>query len=422
MHFFKFLLGLIVCGFMLTMHSASGQSHDDIAREIQRISEERKRHLLESGMLDDLAPLQQHDNTYRDNARALSTQSMLDMSDAMVRYGFADETQAAHFTETGEYGISDDLNTQEPRQMYVSFSMGEANLKAAIQSAAEQGAVVFFNGLKPGDRTIDDMMSSIHQIIEGMGVIPNIRFNPYGFEYFGITQAPTLTYSQNGYTTLVSGILSFDWLEQQHLSEGSNTDFGVQGPVNDVAERNLLDEIEERYNALDMERQKEQAIARFWQRQQFQHLPSATENDVWHLDPTVRVNEDITNGRGEVLARAGTVVNPLQMVPIQSTYITFDATDTDQVSFVRRYLTDNTRQGRIMLIASRIDQSRGWEHLQALRDDFEREIFMLQREMVSRFQLNALPSVITTDLETFTLKIEQFAVRAPENELGEIHP
>lgn len=407
MRFTKLIVALSVGGILFTLQAHS-QSHEEMAREVKRISEERARQMLEAGLLDDVVPPERQDNPFTENVNALSTQSMLDMSDAMVRYGFADEQQAAAFSEQSGYGSSANLNTSEPRQMYVSFAMGEDNLRAAIQSAARQGAAVFFNGLKPGDRTIDDMMASVHQVIDGIDNLPNIRFNPYGFEYYGIETAPTLTYTADGYTTMVSGITGFEWLEDRHFEEGTDHDFGEYGPTVEVSERNLLDEIEERYNALDMEKRKQQAVARFWERQDFQSLPQATEDETWYIDPTVRVNEDITNPNGEVLARAGTVVNPLRNAPMHATYITFDATSVEQLEFVERYLSENSFSGTVMLITSRIDRGEGWDHLQSLRDNFQREIYMLQKEMVSRFGIKALPTVISTDMEKYALKIQQF--------------
>ncbi|MCO4319948.1 TrbC family F-type conjugative pilus assembly protein [Aliidiomarina quisquiliarum] len=411
MQFIKLAILLSMTAFIVDAQSQE-QSNEEIAREIQRISEERARQLIESGMLDDIKPPSRRENRHQENAEALSTQSMLDMSAAMARYGFATEEQAAAFVEPTEYGQSDNLNTLEQRQMYVSFAMGESNLRAAIQSASRQNAAVFFNGLKPGARTIDDMMAAVHQVIEGMENIPNIRFNPYGFEYFNISKAPTIAYSNDGVTTLAAGITGFEWIEQRHGVESEH--LGEHGPTVDVSERNLLDEIEERYNALDMEQKKEQAVAQFWHRQSFQDLPQSTENERWFIDPTVRVNQDITNPRGEVLAKAGTVVNPLRNAPMHNTYITFDATQEDQVAFVEKYLSENSFQGRVMLITSKINREEGWNHLQSLRDQFEREIYMLQKEMVTRFDIRALPTVITTDLERFVLRVEQFELGEPD--------
>lgn len=159
-----------------------------------------------------------------------------------------------------------------------------------------------------------------------------------------------------------------------------------------------------------MEKQKEQAVERFWHRQEFATLPPADESEHFRINSTVKVREDITNPSGDVLARAGDVVNPLEQAVEPRTYVVFDSRSEKQMRWLTDYLEGDEVRGRVMLIATRLSRDEGWEHLQELHNYLQQRVYMLQPQMIERFQLSASPAVIQTNLTDAVFEIQQVAL------------
>jgi len=383
-------------------------AQDDM-QQLKKISEERKREIVASGILDSLRPPKASENRYTEDAKKLSSKSLLDMTDSMVENGMATREQADAFVNKGKKGASASPGDRN-RQLYVSFSIPDNRLKELFKSAARQDAVVFFNGLEPGMTSIDDMMKRVAPLLNGQENPPQVRFNPYKFHEYEVTSVPTIVYQKEGVSAIASGITDFDWLIGQHERLDKTKNFGKYGPVTAVIEKNLIEEIEERYNALNMEERKREAVANFWKNQEYTVLPTATEDSTHYINPTVKVTKDIKNARGDVLAMAGEVINPLKNQSFGSTYIIFNPLVPEQLHWLKDYLKDTNQKGRKMLIATEIKQEGGWEFRRNLVREFDQEIFMMQEEMVNRFKVTAVPAVVTTDLKRLVLKVQQFGV------------
>ena len=195
--------------------------------------------------------------------------------------------------------------------------------------------------------------------------------------------------------------------ERAEELEDGLTNLGVQGPVRPVEEKSLLLEIQERLSNIDWEAKKKAAIDNFWRKKEFHHLPKAQEDDEWFIDPTIKVTKDIVNPRGDQLAYKGQVLNPLNHATTNLVIYAFDAKDMDQLNWVLKKLKE-PQPGQVMLMTSRLDKERGWKHLDAIRGTFKQDVYLLPEEIVSKFQLSALPARISTDLEKGLLQVKQF--------------
>lgn len=393
---------------LTTLIHISAFAQDDL-QQLKKISEERKRDVVASGILDSLRPPKASENRYTEDAKKLSSQSLLDMTDSMVENGLATREQADAFVNKGDKADSTSPGDRK-RQLYVSFSIPDKTLRNLFKSASKQNAVVFFNGLEPGMKSIDDMMRRVAPLLKGIDNPPQVRFNPYKFHEYEVTTAPTIVYQKDDISAIASGITDFDWLIGQHERLDETKNFGKYGPVSPVIEKNLIEEIEERYNALDMGKRKREAVANFWKNQKYTVLPTATEDSTHFINPTARITKDIKNARGDVLAMAGEVINPLKNRSVGSTYIIFNPLVPEQLQWLRTYLMKNKTQGRTMLITSEMKHKGGWSFRRKLVSEFEQEIFVMQEEMVNRFKVTAVPAVVTTDLERLVLKVQQFGI------------
>lgn len=296
------------------------------------------------------------------------------------------------------------------KAIFVSFSMTNKELYDAFSEAGQTGAEIYFNGMHPDDENIGQTMRRLQKMAGDLEVRPSARFHPKAFEEFQVQSVPYIISVSKGRSLSVAGVLNFAWLEEKGNEKQGRHHFGTQGAVRPVIERNLLEEIELRLSRIDFEEKKKQAVAKFWSKQKFITLPRAQKNDAWMIDPTVKVTKDIVNPKGEVLARKGDIVNPLDAVPALNTYVLFNARDVKQLEWAYEQKTSGKLVGTVMFLSSELDSEKGWDHLTALRDQFKQEIYMVPKEMVERFNITGLPAIVSTDLERKMLKVQQFSL------------
>lgn len=424
MRFYKLLIValVIVVTPNLIALASSGEPAIDM-EALKELSLQRQQEVIDSGVLKDISEnATQSYKDYEAAAKMARTRSLLDMRGAMTDYDLMTEEEANRFAgggncAPGEGGDEDSSCSRggvpnETRQIYVSFSMSDAELLNVFRRAYQQDAIVFFKGLRPDMRLIDEMNHAVGAITSKLdGKIPTIRFNPTGFEAYDVNSAPSIVYVSGGRYTKAEGILGFDFLKEKHETLDKTMDLGAYGATREVIERSLLEEIEERYANLDGEKLKERAINNFWPKQQFTRLPEAESSQVHFIDPTVKVSKDITNPQGQVLAYAGTVINPLAQNPVNTAYIVFNPKSEQQMEWALKWLNENQSDfHRVMVIASEIHKENGWDHLSEVRDYLRHEIFILPKEMKDRFAISAVPTIVSTDLTRNVLRVEQVKI------------
>ncbi|MFA0108142.1 hypothetical protein AB4441_24530, partial [Vibrio splendidus] len=121
------------------------------------------------------------------------------------------------------------------------------------------------------------------------------------------------------------------------------------------------------------------------------------------FDPTVIATGDVKAVNGLILAKKGELINPLKplknhdIVPAHLTMFVFDATDEQEVEFVK-YMSLNESRGKVKLISTRIDKDRGFDHISELNKKFTYDVTILTKEVIDRFDLEVTPTrLISTD-------------------------
>lgn len=342
---------------------------------------------------------------YMDAANQLSNTSMAGMRNGLEKQLNVSKSEADNFYG-GDVGTKDDEFA-----IFISFSMTEPEIKDALRTAAASGAKVYLKGLKQGHESIMQTMKDIRRIATGIDTPPETRFNPKAFDTFNVTQVPTIIYETKGKTYLAKGIMNLGWLKGKAIDGEDDGDLGVKGPTYPVKEQSIIDLMQQRLAKYDWEGQKQKTIKSFWSRQQFELLPPAKLDKVWFINPTVKVKADVVNPRGDVLARAGDVINPLDIPTGQQTFLLFDATDNQQLEWATKEFA-KTHNGPVVLMTSQISKDKGWDHLNSLRAHFKQETYLIPKELIKRFHLTALPVLITPDTSKKVFRVEQFEMEA----------
>ena len=282
---------------------------------------------------------------------------------------------------------------QPLKVLFISFSLGESVLKGIFEDASGQDDVLLvFRGPKP-DQKLPALFAELKRLLNGIDPLPNIVIDSTRFQKWGVSSVPAIVVESGDKALLQSrGVSGLTWLNDK-LKAGASGDLGRLGEVYDIAEIDLLDEIKRRMAAIDWRQKQQQAIARFWEQQKFEHLPTVQEDRDRTLDLTITAPRDLTAPNGQMIIRAGQIVNPLDKMQFGLCLVVFDATDKTQISFARQ-LSCQDKQARVMYLASAFPRQDGWESLKTLETALHAPVYLLTPDVRSRFQLQRVPAIV----------------------------
>jgi conjugal transfer pilus assembly protein TraW len=274
----------------------------------------------------------------------------------------------------------------------VSRSLGTEALRAIFRAASGRDVRFLFRGVAPGERLMD-MIKAIHALLDGIDPVPAVAIDPTVFREAGATVVPLLiARGPNGELARVTGLTAPAWLREQ-LQAGARGDLGVRGPAIAISEADLIEELQRRVAALDMDALREGAIKRFWQRATFDTLPVVTEPRERTIDPTITASADVLLPDGTKVIQAGASVNPLDHVPFTHRLIVFDASDPRQVETARR-LGETDRPQRPLYLATTFDRAQGWDGLRTVEDRLDEPVYLLTPDVRTRFALERVPALV----------------------------
>lgn len=121
-------------------------------------------------------------------------------------------------------------------------------------------------------------------------------------------------------------------------------DYGQQGTVFPVIERDLLEQIHARLTAMEKSGEtarlnqelKRRTVTKVERPEPVAGLVHAQTARKWSFDPTITLETDIRGAKGELIHARGTRVNPLDSVPLRAELLFFDGDDPDQLAWALR--------------------------------------------------------------------------------------
>jgi conjugal transfer pilus assembly protein TraW len=290
-------------------------------------------------------------------------------------------------------GLATQPQGKPVRVMFVSFSLGDPVLKGIFQEASGQEDVLLvFRGPKPGQK-LPGFFADLKALLKDIEPLPNIVIDPTRFQKWKVTTVPEIVVEAQGMALLrVKGVTSLDWVKSRQNARRQG-DLGRFGEVYDLAEIDLLEAIKSRLATLDGPRLKQQAIARFWQKRQFEVLPASREDRDRLIDLTVTAPRDLMAPNGKLIIRAGHTVNALDQLAFGLCLIVFDATQPAQLDTVRQ-LSCRDQNARVLYLATELSREDGWEGLQSLETRLDAPVYLLTPDVRQRFQLQYVPAVV----------------------------
>jgi conjugal transfer pilus assembly protein TraW len=140
-------------------------------------------------------------------------------------------------------------------------------------------------------------------------------------------------------------------------SAGQASDHGVVGQTFPVIETDLLSVIEQRLQNLQASGGIDRMNAEFARRAEAKvrrptpvaGITPATQARVWAFDPTIIIEKDVKDQKGNFVARAGQTVNPLDFVAMHQALVFVDGDDKAQMEWATSEYSD--LKAKIILVS-----------------------------------------------------------------------
>lgn len=269
---------------------------------------------------------------------------------------------------------------------------------------------VVLRGLPCGRRTLGDLVRYLRRLAGEKGELPGIMLDPPRFRRYGVTVAPTLVYERDGKAVAwARGTMNARWFLERVEREKLTGDIGQWGPTEPIAERDLIEEMQERLAQVDFQALKERAFARYWQKRRYLTLPKAEAEKVFYLDATYEVQEDFILPDGKVVARKGEKIDLFEKIPPTFMLVVFDAGDPRQLAWAVETGKKYGDRYRVKYITTEIpDRENGWQSLQRLYDTLDAPVFLLTEVVRDRFRLARVPSTVRYVKEKHRFEVKEF--------------
>lgn len=282
--------------------------------------------------------------------------------------------------------------------IFISQSQTDADIKAALEIAAQTGASVFLRGILPGS-TLDKGALRVQRLAGDMSPVPNITIDPRPFQQFEVELVPTVVVanSVNNYVK-VSGTLSVQYASDR-LRDHQYGDLGSRGQTLPIIEPDIVEEFKARLMAIDWEAKKRDAAKRMFHSLNIISLPKATESATRVVDPTIVLGNDIAMPDGRLIAAAGTSFNPIKAFGLSRQIVVFDASDQRQLNFAKSIADSELAQNRIaVLISTEVDRDRGMDSFREISTALRpHKIFFLDDTVRERLTVRVVPTVAKSD-------------------------
>ena len=296
------------------------------------------------------------------------------------------------------------LNTEEPiqgRWIFVSMSMPTQELKAAAEEASATKSSLVFRGVDKGGDT-GTITRRLYATVKDIKPIPGAVIDPLLFTRFNVQAVPTMIETNaDGETRTARGLPGFAWMSKQDAG-----DLGQRGPVFDIAEPDMIEEMQRRMSEFDWEKEKKHALDNFWAQQKDPiNLPVAEKNRERRIDTSIVSTQDIFHPDGRLIIKKGQTINPQALMPMRHAYILFDATNKKQVEIAKKIGDEMlVKQKPVVYLFSKMNTENGWDHYNQTTELMNAPIYKLNKTIIERFQIQSLPSVVEGQGDTILVR------------------
>ncbi|MEA3241218.1 MAG: TrbC family F-type conjugative pilus assembly protein, partial [Pseudomonadota bacterium] len=293
---------------------------------------------------------------------------------------------------SGEKVIDDNVQREFPRNPYssaktmvfISTGMPDHVLRDIIEEAADRKDVyLVLRGWEPPKP--DTLVRKLYKVSKAM-FRANIMIDPAMYRAYDIDAVPVFISKnpENDKWYRVTGESSIEGAEKLVQEGKGGHNQPAVGPLHDIAEPDILEAMKERAEKYNWQASIDQVTETLSETDNgllpALDIPAARHSHEYSIDPSVVVSRDITLPDGRIVAKKGTVANPLDYVPFPKFYAIYNPSDKRQHKIMRRWLSLHPN----MTVMATNNNREATEKL-------DRPVFPLSEMVRKRFQINEVP-------------------------------
>lgn len=195
------------------------------------------------------------------------------------------------------------------------------------------------------------------------------------------------------------------------ISIGHARDLGTLGATYQIHERDALEEIEERATQVDwgkvFDKEKNEQKIKNYRPKDLVAVKKAEQCRVRSVDITYTLDFDIPDGKGNVLYPKGFTFYPLDYIAYPGTIVILDGTDREQVEWFKMSAYFKNSNSVLWITDG---------NYYNLATELGRAVFYANSQIVDRFNILAVPSVIVQKgnlLEVTEIDVEAYYKKKP---------
>lgn len=281
--------------------------------------------------------------------------------------------------------------------VFITLGMPEKSLRALFRQGAGRPDVGFvLRGMSTTDmyremKRIRDLMSK-----EGEA---NVFVDPLLFQNYQIDKAPfTLHRAHNGRWYGIWGEIAVDGARELIESGKGGRTRPPVGPIYSLKEPDMHEQMRAKFESANWDKIEREAKLRAKQAEIHIAVPAALEDRTRLVDVSSRLLRDVVGPNGQVLATAGTVINPLLYVAMDERYIVFDPTSRYENEVVAQW---RKQHPAAKLVAVHWDTRLGAK--------YDVPVFVLDPLFKKRMQIEHTPSLV--EQEGLRMKVTEKRAR-----------
>jgi hypothetical protein len=289
--------------------------------------------------------------------------------------------------------------------VFISNSMPRGQLLSLFRSleATDLDVEIAYRGLFEGNHTIMDAFRQSGRMLKDLGVKKlgaDFNMNPTAFSEANISVVPSMIYvHKDRQLSRVTGSLNVRSFHKSILD--SPKDFGNEGAVFAIEEKDFFLEVQERAAKVDWNKKVEHAKQAYWDKQTPYTIPVSSEYKFHDVDMTVVVSQDIYaeyNGKKHVIAKAGDRFNPLDqpsMGQFNRRILVFNPNDKKQSEWAKKQVSSSLAiNERPVIMLTELMTENKEKTFSTLEERFRMPIYLLQDKVITTFNLTRVPASI----------------------------
>lgn len=289
--------------------------------------------------------------------------------------------------------------------VFISNSMPRGQLVSLLRSleAIDLDVEVAYRGLFEGNHTIMDAFRQSGRMLKDLGVNKleaDFNMNPTAFREANINVVPSMIYvHKDRQLSRVTGSVNVRSFHQSIMD--SPKDFGNEGAVFDIEEKDFFVEVQERAAKVDWNKKVEHAKQAYWDKLTPYTIPTSSEYRSHDVDMTVVVSQDIYaeyNGKKHVIAKAGDRFNPLDqpsMGQFNRRILVFNPNDKKQSEWAKKQISSSLAiNERPVIMLTELMSKDKEKTFSTLEERFRMPIYLLQDKVITTFNLIRVPAAI----------------------------